>query len=128
MYWLKGKIKGAVRKETEYKVPVGPVQVTIPESAQLFAEALRQSAGIFKNRALIVLYTYEGGRKDTVFIPALQQILNSSPYKEALRNPIILLNASTILDKQDNFILDDHYNSKGHEKIAAELRRAIAQP
>jgi hypothetical protein len=126
MYWLKGKVKGVVRKQTEYKVPVGATQVSIAESAKLFADALAHSAPLFKNRGLVVLYAYEGGRKDTAFIPALQQILNTSPYKEALPGPVHLLNTSTILDPgKDNFILDDHYNASGHEKIAAAIKKVI---
>jgi lysophospholipase L1-like esterase len=126
MYWVKGTIKGVVRKEGEYKIPLSATQaVTIPESAKLFADVLRHSAPLFRNRSLIVLYAYEGGRKDEVFIPALQQVLSTSPYKEELSGPVYLLNTSTILSSEDNFLLDDHYNAKGHKKIAAAIQKII---
>ncbi|HEY0679179.1 MAG TPA: hypothetical protein VGD17_12900 [Chitinophagaceae bacterium] len=127
MYWLKGSIKKMIRKnQGEYTVPVGNAQITMNESAKLFAESLRHSASMFRNRSLIVLYAYEGGRKDTAFVTSLQNILATPAYKETLVNPVYILNTSSILEKEKhNFVLDDHYNAAGHEKIAAELKKII---
>ncbi|HYF29756.1 MAG TPA: hypothetical protein VD993_01410 [Chitinophagaceae bacterium] len=127
MFRIKESIKKFTRKGTpEYAVQLGAgQQVTMPESAKLFAETLRQSAPLFTNRSLIVLYAFEGGRKDTVFTRHLQQLLATSPYKEAFTNPVYIVNASTLLTTNDNYLLDDHYRASGHEKIAAAIAAII---
>lgn len=128
MYWLKGSIKNMVgRDKGEYKMPVGAAMVTIPESAKLFADALAHSAGLFTNRSLIVLYAYENGRMDTVFIPAVQNLLNTSPYKEKFTSPVYFVNTSDFLTPADGYILDDHYNAEGHRKITEAIKKIIVQ-
>lgn len=127
MFKLKESIKKLTRKNTgEYSIVLGAnSQVTIPESAKLFAETLRHSAALFSNRSLIVLYAFEGGRKDTVFTTRLQQLLQTSPYKEAITGPVYIMNTSTLFAPEDNYLLDDHYRASGHEKIAVAIRNII---
>ena len=127
LFKIKETIKGLRKKpETEHVLQVGNGQsVTVSQSAKYFAETLRSFSPLLKNRKLIIVYAYEGGRKDTTFIPALQQLLGSSPYKEELPGPINYINTSTLLNDRDSFILDDHYNSKGHEKIARAIANII---
>ena len=126
LFKIKETIKGLRKKpQGEYMLQVGAQTVTIPQSAKYFAETLRSFAPLLKNRKLIVLYAFEGGRKDTVFVPALQQLLATSPYKEELPGPIHYINTSTILENADSFILDDHYNAKGHAKIALAASNII---
>jgi len=128
MFKLKSSIKSMMSKgKEEYFIPSGAVKVSVPESAKLFAETLRRSADLFRNRTLVVLYAFEGGRKDTVFTNTLQQLLNTSPYREELNFRIIILNTSNMLDEKDSFIWDDHYNANGHAKIAAAIKNAIGQ-
>jgi hypothetical protein len=113
------------KNNDEYVIPLGGTQfATIPETARLFAETLRHSAGYFKNRSLVILYVAEG-RKDFVFVESVKKLLATSPYKEELSGPIYFLNTSTIIDSTDTYFLDDHYKAKGHEKIAAELQKII---
>ena len=127
LFKAKEMIKGLRKKgNAEYVLQVGNgQQVTMPESARYFAETLRSFAPLLKNRNLVILYAYEGGRKDTVFVPALQQLMATAPYREALPGPIHYINTSTILDQADTFILDDHYNAKGHEKIGRAISNII---
>ena len=127
MFKLKASIKKMTSKgNADYTIQLGAgQQVTMTESAKLFAETLLHSADLFHNRSLIVLYAFEGGRKDSVFTAQLQQILGTSPYKEAIPGPVYILNTSTLLSTDDNFLLDDHYRASGHEKIASALRGII---
>ena len=99
--------------------------MSIPESAKLFADALAHSADLFKNRSLIILYAFEGGRKDNVFTAELQKLLQTSPYKEAFSSPVYILNTSTLLADEDSYLLDDHYRASGHEKIATAISKII---
>jgi hypothetical protein len=123
MFKVKESIKGLMKKgNQEFTIPSGTSMVTIPESAKLFAETLRKSAPLFHNRNLVILYAYEGGRKDTLFTQTLQQLLATSPYREELANTTVhILNTSTMLSEAESFILDDHYNAAGHAKIANAL-------
>lgn len=125
MFRVKQAIKDLRKKNEEYVIPLGGTQfATIPETAKLFAETLRHSAGYFKNRSLIVLYVAEG-RKDYVFVESVKKLLATSPYKEELSGPVYFVNTSSIIETADTYFLDDHYNAKGHEKIAAELKKII---
>lgn len=125
MFRIKQAIKDLRKKDTTYVIPVGPAQVvTIPESAKMFAEILRRHAALLKNRNLIVLYVAEG-RKDFVFVESVKQLLSTSPYKEEITNPVHFVNTSSLLDTSDNYVLDDHYNAKGHEKIAGAIKAII---
>lgn len=127
MFKLKESIKSMTRKNAgEYSIVLGAnSRVTIPESAKLFAETLRHSAPLFNNRSLIVLYAFEGGRKDSVFTAELQRLLQTSPYKEAIPGPVYVVNSSTLLTEQDNYLLDDHYRASGHQKIATAIASII---
>ncbi len=127
LFKMKEVIKNLRKKpNTEYVMPVGGGQtVTIPQSAKYFAETIAHNAALFQNRQLIVLYAYEGGRKDSVFIPQLQQLMATSPYREAIPN-IHFINTSNFLGAGDSFIWDDHFNAKGHEKIANEVVKIIS--
>lgn len=125
MFRIKQAIKDLRKKDTTYVIPLGPGQVvTIPESAKMFAEILRHNATLLKNRSLIVLYVAEG-RKDFVFVESVKQLLSTSPYKEEITSPVHFLNTSSLLDSSDNYVLDDHYRAKGHEKIAAAIKGII---
>lgn len=125
MFRIKQAIKDLRKKDTSYVIPIGPAQVvTIPESAKMFAEILRHNAALLQNRSLVVLYIAEG-RKDFVFVESVKQLLATSPYKEAITSPVYFVNTSSMLDESDVYILDDHYNARGHEKIASAIKSII---
>ena len=42
-----------------------------------------------------------------------------------LAGPVYVVNTSTLLSAEDNYVLDDHYRASGHEKIAAAITRII---
>ena len=126
MFKVKESIKNLRSKTAgDYMINLGASQVSIPESAKLFADALAHSADLFKNRSLIVVYAFEGGRKDNVFTAELEKLLHTSPYKEALAGPVYIVNTSTLLGNEDIYVLDDHYRASGHEKIAAAISKII---
>ena len=55
----------------------------------------------------------------------MKQLLRSRPDADSLQNKIFFLNTSDFISKDDRYILDDHFNKNGHEKIAREIKKIM---
>ncbi|MFN0120359.1 MAG: hypothetical protein ACKV2V_07650, partial [Blastocatellia bacterium] len=113
-------------RENIAQISAGGLTMPAAEAARLFAETLKQSAIPGPRTRVIVLYTGEYARPDPRFTSALQKLLGQSPWREQFAEKLTIVNATTILDVNDTFALDDHYRVTGHRKIAETLWRIIS--
>jgi len=124
-FLLRGAVKGFMKRDS--MVQVGNLKVSMNETIRLFAETLSSFNIPLENRRLIVLYVNTNNYPDERFTNGLQQLLQTSPYKEKFGDKIFLLNTSNLLSKGDQYILDDHYRAVAHEKIALAIKRIMDQ-
>jgi hypothetical protein len=124
-FLLRGAAKGFMKRDS--MVQVGNLKVSMNETIRLFAETLSSFNIPLENRRLIVLYVNTNNYPDERFTKGLQQLLQTSPYKEKFGDKIFLLNTSNLLSKGDQYILDDHYRAVAHEKIALAIKRIMDQ-
>ena len=106
---------------------VGNLGVSMHETVKLFAETLSSFNIPLENKNLIVLYANEKREADFRFTNELMQLFERSPYSEKFANKLFLLNTSNLITPNDKYILDDHYNAAGHDKIARAIKNIIDQ-
>ncbi|MDQ6722763.1 MAG: hypothetical protein M3Z01_00650 [Thermoproteota archaeon] len=97
----------------------------IKEEAKVFFSILIHSKINFKKIIVIVTYLDSYTLISKPFINHLQKLMQESPYKEAFNNNLKLLDVSTLLSKDDYFILDSHLKASGQEKVANSLKNLI---
>jgi len=122
-YLLKGMAKHF--KKEDSTVEVENLKLTMDDAVNLFAKTLISFNIPLENRKLIILYANQKDYPDERFTLGLQKWLQASPYKDSLHNKVFLLNSSDLLNKNDRYILDDHYTKSGHEKIAQAIKKLI---
>ena len=120
---LKDAAKRLAKKDE--MIQVGNIKVSASETVQLFAETLSYFNVPDTSMRMIILYANEKDEPDERFTNGLQQLFQTSPYREKFQNRVFLLNTSRLLNKNDHYILDDHYNKTGHEKIANAIKKII---
>jgi hypothetical protein len=95
------------------------------EEAVLFVNAVtRATRTPLDNVRIVVFEISEQIRPARPFVAALDQV------KQAERNPAFIRNMKTIdvaplLTPADFYVLDDHMNSGGHEKVASALAAVL---
>ncbi len=115
------------RRKQDSLVHVGNLGVSMHETVKLFAETLSSFNIPLENKNLIVLYANEKREADFRFTNELMQLFERSPYSEKFANKVFLLNTSNLITPNDKYILDDHYNAAGHDKIARAIKNIIDQ-
>ncbi|MFT6332074.1 MAG: lysophospholipase L1-like esterase [Lentimonas sp.] len=76
----------------------------------------------------IILFEINGNNRNG---PRTINILSELIKKEGLaklEDQLTLFNSSKVLDDEDYFILDDHMNKSGHQKIADKIMKIISSP
>ena len=122
-YLLKNLVKKMSKRDT--MIVVGNLKVSMNETVKLFAETLASFNLPLGERKLIILYANEKAYLDPRFTIQLQQLLQTSPYKEKFEGKVFLLNTTNLLTTNDQYLLDDHFNRTGHEKIASAIKKII---
>jgi len=122
-YLLKNIVSRMKKKDST--IEAGNLKLSMNETINLFTQTLFYYNIPLNNRKLIILYANEKEYPDERFTKGLQQILQSPPYRDSLQNKIFLLNTSDFITPKDRFILDDHFNKNGHEKVARAIKKII---
>jgi hypothetical protein len=92
------------------------------EAASVFMDILSHLR-IDKSRVRIVVFKMdESMRMNDAFANAVDSIAKTSKYKDW---NITTLRLSDLLTCDDYFVLDDHINARGHEKIAARMAKTL---
>lgn len=97
-------------------------EATLAQEADAFARVLEGHASLLHGKTVVVLESSGWGRNRKNFQSIFAQRLSSIP-----RVHWIVLDSATLMDRDDYFRLDDHFNASGHRKLAAELDRVIRQ-
>jgi hypothetical protein len=104
-----------------------PRSTSVPESeitqAKSFLEIIRKSPIDF-SRVKLIVFALRPYPLEKNFVKQLDQVANTSPYREALKGNLITVDASTIVNKDDYYILDVHIKLEGNRKIADALIKA----
>jgi hypothetical protein len=122
-YFLRNVAKKISKRDS--MILVGNFKVSMQETVKLFAETLSSFSIPLTERKLIILYANEKDYPDQRFTVQLQQLLQSSPYKEKFDGKVFFLNTTDLLNKSDQYVLDDHFSKTGHEKIASAIKTII---
>jgi hypothetical protein len=122
-YLLKGMAKHFSKNDST--IEVGNLKLKMDETINLFAQTLFSFNIPLQNRKLIILYANEKRYPDERFTTGFQKWLQASPYRDSLQNKIFLVNTSDLTNDSDRYILDDHFNKNGHEKIAQAIKKII---
>jgi hypothetical protein len=92
-----------------------------PDEAQSFLQVVRQ-ADIRPDIPIIVFKVDDYNKLNDQFLDSIDSLLQTREFENL---NIKTLRLSDDLRKEDYFILDDHINKSGHEKIAAKIRKQI---
>jgi hypothetical protein len=89
--------------------------------AQSFLEVIKQ-AGLRSDIRILVFKLDDYDKLNDEFVTAVDSLLRT-PLFDSLN--IQTLKMAHVLKEADYFVLDDHINKSGHEKIAAEIRSHV---
>lgn len=96
------------------------------QEARRFINAIIHSPIDLSKVPILVIETNGHAQNDSFFIQALRSEASRLSMYAAVRN-IQTLDVSNSLQKEHYFILDDHMNTQGHQRIAEILTNAISQ-
>jgi hypothetical protein len=88
--------------------------------AETFINTLLESGVDLSGVRIIVLEIAGYGNNDSDFVNALKDLISSRRFPDHIEN-MVVLDISEILSDRDYFIIDDHANEQGHEKIAEAM-------
>jgi hypothetical protein len=104
-----------------------PRSTSVPASeitqAKSFLEIIRKSPIDF-SRVKLIVFALRPYPLEKNFVKQLDQVANTSPYREAFKGNVVTIDASTIVKKDDYYILDVHIKLEGNRKIADALIKA----
>lgn len=100
----------------------GKYDVSNSDSAALNAlKIINKMNKIINKNTKIILFEVNGNNyNNDIFANNVKKLLNEEEFKK-LQEKLVVIDASKFLTDSDYYILDDHLNSKGHEKIADKL-------
>jgi hypothetical protein len=107
--------------------PVSPAKysagaMTVREEARLFLEILGRAD--LKGLRLIVLNLTHYTLDAHSFISELEQMKNDTLYPSYIRE-MKLVDATSFLQPDDYYVIDDHLNASGHRKVAEAIARMM---
>lgn len=92
--------------------------------ARFFLNALTQAGPVPPGVEIVVFEVNGRAKNGSAFAQALTRLLDSRP-PNTERASIRVLDLSPLLTNENFFVLDDHPDSRGHARIAAELGRTL---
>lgn len=107
-FYLKNVIDGAKEQDRDYQ-----------REAVNFLQVLKDSDQL-KLKKMVIFEVGSHNKNKNLFIDALEKEIFSGSYPDHIKNAK-LLRLETLFSESDYFILDDHLNSKGHQKLATTL-------
>ena len=107
------------------KKPIrSPSEVSNSYEALLFSRILNQENTIPIRTQIIVMEINGNNHNDVKFIKELEKLKQTSTANNRLKT-IITIDSSSFLNHEDYFIIDDHINNLGHQKITNQLLKII---
>ena len=96
-----------------------------PEEAELFINALSRAGHTALDRVQVVVFEInEQIRPPRPFIAALETVRHDEQNPEFVRR-LKTVDVAPLLTADDFYVLDDHMNRRGHEKVATALAAAV---
>ena len=98
-------------------MPIEPVR-----DAKMFADILKSSSIDF-NKSKVIVFAGDNLEfiDNNAFQSEVKKLIAQPGYKEHFGNNLIIADLSGVLSKDDFYILDGHFKSSAHQKIAALL-------
>ncbi|MEQ1587502.1 MAG: hypothetical protein ABL895_16575 [Cyclobacteriaceae bacterium] len=93
------------------------------QEAATFLEVLMNFEQL-KLKKIVIFEVGSHNANTNQFINALEELVRSGEYPEHIKNAILIRLENEFLDN-DYFILDDHLNAQGHQKLANSLLRFL---
>lgn len=119
-FWAKEKVQTMMGKP--------PATIGLPleydRDARMFLDILKLFPINFQRTKIIVLEGIDGTYKSG-FKPAVDKLLGESTYKAHFGNNIQVLDVAPLLQPDDFYILDGHFRSSAHRKIAEAIAKEI---
>jgi hypothetical protein len=93
--------------------------------ADAFIDVILNS-GIDLSGVQLLVFKAETGPSEINFLISLREKVSTGKYPPFIRNMIIVDATNYLNDERDHFLLDGHYNQRGHRRVAEMIMQQMA--